>query len=433
MKQLEIKRAETLSEILNTFQPEKLNEENMSAFYYDKTMPIRMGDDYSSPMDALFEDCSMVSGANAHLLSGHRGCGKSAELLNLKHRLEKVGHPVHIVECSMEMNLSKAECWDVLLLIVEGLCHIAYHNGIELPESLLTDVFDYIEKDVTTETIKYTEASTQLGAVFELIAFIKANLKVGTQTRTNIKEKMERRASDWLRYVNEISDIITNKMNGKQPVLIFEDLDKIQPYERASDVFSYEVLSKLPFPVIYTFPIPLIYDAKAAYPRSLYRLRVLPMIKVANDDKTENKDGIEILRKIVKLRADEKLFEKDALTELIKQTGGVLRHLFECIITASRRARWREANRIEIEDSRRALAELSGDLRKQISMSDNDMLQNIYNNPKHKKQIEDREPLLKQMSALVVLEYQNGEPWHDLHPLIARFLRDQGVVNVENQ
>jgi hypothetical protein len=430
---IEIEKAENLAAMLTTFRPEPLDEDTLSKFYYDNTMPIRMGNDFSSPMVDLYEDCTMVRSANnAYLFLGHGGCGKSTELYNLKIKLEKEGQPVNIIHCQSVLNLYLAECWDILLIITEGLCEIAQKNGIELPDGLLQEVLNYIKKDIEEIKTKDSSASINIGAVLEFFAFIKGNLQFGTQTRTIIKEKMERRASEWLRYINEISDIITNKMRGKTPILIFEDLDKIQPYEKAFDIFKYDVLAKMPFPIIYTCPISLSYDAKFAYLQSFYNVSVLPMIKVNNDDKKGNKEGIEVIRKIIEYRADLKLFDNDALEELIKQTGGVLRHLFECIITASRLARRREAAKIEIQDAQRALSELSSMLGRRISQEDYGTLEKMYKDPNYRKRIENKEALLRQMQALVVLEYQNGDCWHDLHPLIAKFLIEQGIIDVKN-
>jgi len=431
MKYLEIKKAEDLAGMLSSFSPEHLDDTTLPKFYYNNTMPIRMGNNYSSPLEDLFEDCTMTVGTNAHLLSGHGGCGKSTELVNLKQRLEKDGQPVYLFRSELEMNMYLADCWDIMLFVTEGLCNIAHKHEINLSNATLQAVFDYIKKDM--EEVETTETSSTfgIGVVLSFFASIKSNLQFGTKTRTIIKEKMERRASEWLRHIREISDKIAYEMGGKLPILIFEGFDKIQPPERALDIFRHDILTKMPFPIIYTFPIALTYDSRFASIESFYRVHVLPMIKVSNADKTENDDGIEVMRKIVELRADLKLFDKGALDELIKQTGGVLRHLFQCIITASRLARRRGSDKIEMEDSRLALSDLSSMLSKRISDADLDMLARIFNDLNYKKRIEDRESLLKQMHALVVLEYKNGDRWQDLHPLIAEFLIEQGVINVK--
>jgi hypothetical protein len=60
-------------------------------------------------------------------------------------------------------------------------------------------------------------------------------------------------------------------------------------------------------------------------------------------------------------------------------------------------------------------------------------LLNIYNDLRHREQIEDLGFLLRKMQAMVVLEYRNGERWHDLHPMIADFLKKQGVIKEEQR
>ena len=442
-----IKRAEDLSGMLSAFQPNPLDEINHE-FYYENTMPSRVGHAFKSPLEDLFEDCTELAGENAHLLLGHGGCGKSTELINLKRRLKEDDQPVHIVRTELEANLYKVDCWDIMLFITEGLCSIAEENEIKLPSDLLQGVYDYLRKDLEEiETMSKDatalvsgEASASVGIVrlLKLCASIKSSLQVGTQIRTIIREKIERRAPEWMSYVNEISDNITSNMNGKQPILIFEGLDKMQPPERAFEVFSDDTLAKMPFPVVYTFPMSLIYDPKFASIESFYKVRILPMIKVSNDDKTQNDEGIEVMRKIVELRADLELFDDGVLEELIKQTGGVLRHLFQCITDASRLARRRGEDKIMQKDAHRILSELSSNLSRRISDEDNGTLLKIYNEPYYRKRIGNKESLLQQMQALVVLEYQNGDRWHDLHPLIAKFLinhgviKDQGVTNVKN-
>ena len=434
-----LEKATTLEMIIRVFRPEPLDEATLDKFYYDNTMPFRMGNPNTSPLKALFEDCTMPLGINAHLFTGHGGSGKSTEFAKLCQQFKLAGHPAHIINAQREMNLNLADCWDIMLFIAYGLCEIAEQNKIDIPSETLQAMFDYIIKDM--EDIQTTDraasvgidasasASFGLGPLLNLFASIKSNLQFGSQTRTIIKEKMERRATEWLRYVYEIVDFITYKSNGKSPILFFEDLDKIHPYIRAYDIFCYDTLAKMPFPIIYSFPIPAIYDPRFASISSLYSTHVLPMINVRYENKNENRGGIEAIRNIVMLRADSRLFDDAALETMIKQTGGVLRHLFECIIAASRRARWRSADKIEMEDAQSALSNLRSMLSRRISMADYDILKNINNNQVYQQHIEDKYQLLELMHGLIVLEYQNGDRWQDLHPLIAELLTKQGVID----
>ena len=46
--------------------------------------------------------------------------------------------------------------------------------------------------------------------------------------------------------------------------------------------------------------------------------------------------------------------------------------------------------------------------------------------------IEDKEMLLKMLQASVVLEY-NGKRWHNLHPLVAKFFEEQGLITDDRE
>lgn len=41
--------------------------------------------------------------------------------------------------------------------------------------------------------------------------------------------------------------------------------------------------------------------------------------------------------------------------------------------------------------------------------------------------IEDKEMLLRMPQASVVLEY-NGKRWHNVHPLVVQFFKEQGLI-----
>ena len=59
------------------------------------------------------------------------------------------------------------------------------------------------------------------------------------------------------------------------------------------------------------------------------------------------------------------------------------------------------------------------------TQGDYEFLVRIYEG--NKELIENKEFLLKMLQASVVLEY-NGKRWHNLHPLVARFFREQKLI-----
>ena len=113
---------------------------------------------------------------------------------------------------------------------------------------------------------------------------------------------------------------------------------------------------------------------------------------------------------------------------MIRYTGGSLRDLFRVIIAAAKRAERRNSGRIEMEDADYALEEEKTSLTRRIEQKDYRFLFNIYQG--NKERIEDKEMLLRMLQASVVLEY-NGKRWHNVHPLVVKFLEEQGLMGDE--
>ena len=158
---------------------------------------------------------------------------------------------------------------------------------------------------------------------------------------------------------------------------------------------------------------------------SYFIVKTLPMIKIETMEGQPFQKGIQVIQKIVKKRAELSLFEPQVLEALIQDTGGSLRDLFHAINTAAKRAQRRGAAAISMEDAERALEELQSSLTRRIEAQDYTFLANIYKGDK--EHIEDKEMLLKLLQASVVLEY-NGKRWHNVHPLVVKFLRRQGII-----
>ena len=440
-----MENARDLGTMLRSFRLEPLREDELAEFFYEHTMATRTGDEWKSPLRNLFKACTMPSDANAHLLLGHRGCGKSTELANLKRQLEEAGQPVRIVDCALELDLFQATCWDIMLLITEGLCEIAKEKNIAIHTDTIQAVLDYLKKDKeiieTEDTSLALEASAGakvstpflLEKLLSIFGSIKTDAKLSAGTHIVVKEKLEPRTSDWLNYTKLMATFISEGCGDKQPIVIFEGLDKLPMPENIFNILRFTALAEMPFPVIYTFPISQYYSSTFSTIRDLYTPHILPMIKISNLDKSENAEGIAVMREIVKKRADLALFdgegENSVLEYLIRKTGGSLRHLFDCIMNAARRADWRGAGRIQHEDADSALSGLRSELTRLIVYPDFQNLANIYKDKKYRERIDDRDLLLRMTQASVVIEYQNGKRWHDLHPLIADFLADQGEVD----
>jgi len=417
------------------FSQDPLTEREIPDFYCSDTIAVRTADKYNSPIDRILMACKRDLPRNATLFLGHVGCGKSTELNRLKQRLESDGYPAVSINCMNDADIFQIDAVDIMVLITEGLSRVIEQNNIAVSRDSVSSILKYLRTDVETvsERIRAIgeEAEAEAGLstpellkqLFRFAGSIKVDLKNNNETRKTLTEKMETRASEWLRRIDDLSDQIIGQLNGKKPTLIFENLEKAPTAVHVLNLLGNSTLSQMRFPIIYTFSISQYYTPEFADLESFYNYEILPMIQVNHIDGIPDRDGRKAMEKLVKLRADEELFDKEALALLIAKTGGALRDLFRCINFASDRAVCRGAGKIQVQDAKSALTQLQTKLRSRFTEEDIPGLVRILNGSK--SNIADKDFMLRMMHASVILEY-NGYRWHDLHPLVADYLKGQG-------
>lgn len=433
-----MKFAENIIDIPNAFAPNPLNNEELDVFYCEKTMCVRTGDEYMSPIEDIYDACKRPTEYNAFLLLGHKGCGKSTELNRMSARLKEDGYQVVTIECSVDLDLNNPLYVDLLLLMGEALLKIADRIGCILDAHSVQTVQSFWsierencktvtkQKEIETESGASLETPSIIGSLLNIFLKIKADLKFNEENRNIYREKIAKRASNWILTLKSVADKITEKLNGKQPIIIFEDLDKLNPEDAWKVFYSYaKTLTGVPIPVVYTFPIALSYDPRFSALESFFTVKTLPMIKLENIDSSPNELGYNIIFDIIEKRTYKNLFAENVLKRLISKTGGSLRDLFFAINTSAQRAVRRKSEIIEPEDADKALEQLKTSLTRRIEQKHYQFLADILNGD-HEK-IENREMLLEMLQASTVLEY-NGRRWHNVHPLVGEFLREQDLV-----
>ncbi len=431
-----MKYAKEVCEMFNAFSQAPLQVDQMDDFYCQNTMEYRTSDKYCSPIEDILESCKDLERTSAVLLLGHRGCGKSTELNKMSERLDLEGYPVKIINCSRDLDLLNIVHSDLFILMGEALLNIAKELECKIDKDTLKKIMHFWDEG--TECSEYKEAvenSVEAGieaetpkilSILKTFIKIKADLKYNEETRVEYRRKINVRTSEWMAMLSLVSEEIVKKTGGKYPIIIFEDLDRLNPDDAWKVFYNYvALLSGMKFPVIYTFPIALSYDPKFAAMESYFVVKTLPMIKIATIENQPFENGIAIISEIVEKRANLKLFEEGTLKKMIQYTGGSLRDLFYVINSSAKRAERRKSETISVEDTERALEELKTSLTRRIEKRNYEFLVNIYKG--NKEMIEDKEMLLEMLQASVVLEY-NGKRWHNLHPLVAKFFEEQGLI-----
>lgn len=352
-------------------------------------------------------------------------------------KLVSNGYWVKTIICNLDLDLNNMMYTDLFILMGDALLQIAEELECEIDGELLDGIMDFWQEGVETTVSQESEGIlAEAGSsaetpgiftkIFKVFAKIKMDLKYSEETRREYRRKISVRSSEWIGMLNRIAEEIAKNADGKLPIMIFEDLDKLNPENAWETFYNYAaVLSGMRFPVIYTFPIALAYDKRFSAMESYFITKTLPMIKIATIDGQSFEAGINIIREIVGKRADMRLFEPGVLEELIRFTGGSLRDLFMAINASAKRATRRNGETVAMEDAERALEEIKTTLTRRIEQNDYDFLLNVYRG--NKELIEDKEMLLKMLQASVVLEY-NGKRWHNVHPLVVKFFKEQGMI-----
>ncbi len=432
-----MKYANHVCEMINAFSPAPLQINQMAEFYCEDTMEYRTSDKYNSPIEDIIDLCRNEEEYSACLLLGHRGCGKSTELNRMTQRLIHEGYHVKTVNCGMDLDLFNIVYSDLFILMGEALLQIAEESECRIGNAVLEKIKNFWVDGTETRIAQETAAISAeagitaenkgiLAGILNLFVKIKTDLKFNEETRKEYRQKISVRSSEWIGILGHIADEIAKKTGGKRPIIIFEDLDKLNPEDAWKVFYNYAaILSGMRFPVVYTFPIGLSYDVRFSAMESYFVTKTLPMIKIETIEGQPFQDGIEVIKEIVEKRASLALFEPEVLKRLIQYTGGSLRDLFHVINASAKRAERRDSEHIVMEDAEYALEEVKTSLTRRIEEKEYQFLLNIYHG--NKERIEDKEMLLKMLQDSVVLEY-NGKRWHNVHPLVVKFFKEQGCL-----
>ncbi|MBP5405853.1 hypothetical protein J6Z19_01720 [bacterium] len=437
-----VEKATNVAGMINAFSPRELSGDDLNRYYYDKTMPVRTGSPVRSPINDIFEACHDPSLHNKFLLLGHRGCGKSTELNVLSRRFQENGFPVHTVQCARELDMTRPLYSDLMILMGDALIKIAKEINCEIDKNLLNDLVHYWDniEEIKDKIEKY-DLSASGGAgvsgllenILGLFLNVKGSVKLSEGVRKTYEKRIDDRIGEWISILTQIADLISETA-GKQPIIIFEELDKLadidaeqEKKDKSWDLFFERpsALASFNFPVIFTFPIALSYEPRFHALQGYFQEEFFPMIKVTSIENKKFENGYKAIRTIIEKRADENLFDENVEDYMIEKTGGALRDLFGAIRQSATYARRRGANSISMDDAVLALEEIQSEITRRIEEKDYVFLKDIYNG--NRRGISDRKALLGMLLAGAVLEY-NGTRWCNLHPLVADYLVDLGVV-----
>ena len=403
-----------------------LHEEQMNL--YVELDPVR-GD--ADVVNGLAKRIELSDSETCQAITGHRGSGKSTELLRLKKKLEDDKWFVVFCECRKDVDFNDVDFPDVMISILRQMAEqLKDREEISLKPGYFKDRLGRFKELLFTE-IDLEKISFDAGLLKLTTA-----LKSGPDMREEIRKALEPDTANWIDAANEyigvaIDELTQRGYNGL--VIIVDDLDKMitRPMEKGEFTTSehlfiirHSQISAFKCHTIFTMPLELVYSHKE--PEIANRFGghpcVIPMTKIREKppSKEEVKEGMDKFRELIQKRlekaeADSKdVFEEGIEDQLIRLSGGQPSELMiiirEALISKGLPITSEAVKRVE-----RAGREA---YRRQIRSDYWPILEEVKDNGIFTRTI-DREVAIRELlDSRAILQYINEEEWYALNPYI---------------
>jgi hypothetical protein len=425
--------SEALDEAYRALNPDQpLRDGEASPFYVDFSS-VR-GGQLGDLVSVVMRRIRRAEQAEKQIVTGHRGCGKSTELHRLRRHLESDGYFVVYVDVETGLDLNDVDYPDIYLAVAkEVVKQINANSSVQIDAKVLRSVEEWFQTQVTT-WLKSSGRDVNLGvkaeggadyafgALFKLLATFQAGIRASDETRTEIRKVLEPQGSTLIGRVNDLirdANARLAEAGGRGLVLILDGLEKVIFKEGATSnshemlfVHHGEQLKAIECHTIYTMPISLLSSRNVG--QIFTQQAIIPMVKTTHENGRKCEEGRSLLRKAILARiGTNDIFEDPALLDpLVVASGGHLRDLLRLLRYA-----------IDLTDKRisrahveKAISDLTNEYDRLIRDSDLPCLVEVHSN--HLIPGTAEAGLL--LFNLLVLEYQNGERWADVHPCILR-------------
>jgi len=354
--------------------------------------------------------------------SGHRGCGKSTELLHLLSNDEIHKKYWHInFSIREEADIIDIDYRDVLIALGGRLFREYQKSGGKLSKQLLDEINGWkgkVEKETSTildGRLSDIEMDASISAFF---ANAGLKLKLEPATRVQLRQVVERDITGLIAIINHISATIYNQ-EKRIPLILIDDMDK-PDLDKARAIFHdrRELMMQPNCAIVYTVSSALFYSKEFDSIRD--QALFLPNIYLHPPLHPEqhHTEGYKTLEQSINLRMQKELIEQSALDDAISYSGGVFRELARIIRTGIGHARRRKSTRIEKIDIEWAATEIRNEYRRILDREDIKLLKKV--NLDNRLEYTDR--LRSLLQILAVLEYRDKENWCDVHPVLRKML-----------
>jgi hypothetical protein len=390
------------------------------------------------------------------LLCGHRGSGKSTELLGLKSWADKNNFLCVWIAVDLYFDLAELQYSDLFLLAAESVEREMRKQGLELPAEKLQDVVRWFA-EVTEEDLQKVqselkveagaEAGGGLSLLGKLFAKFSASVLAGSEHHKKIRQELRQSPNVLISLTNDLLKSANEKLvqNGREQgiLLLFDNLDRYRA-EVIDDLLlkGGGLVRRLGCHAIFTMPVELRCSAELTYWDQFDATVILPMLALRNRDdgwdetiasSEYDSAGVDEMVQALRRRVDvDALFEdpQDAVL-LVKLSGGCMRDLLHLVDTSRQKSRssLRDMPRkFTREGVRQAMLEYRFQITEGLLTNDYHRLVGIARRAPE-AQIFD-EHALRLLSRRRILLYRDRENrWFDVHPLL---IEDEGFRHVHD-
>ncbi|WP_019500124.1 ATP-binding protein [Pseudanabaena sp. PCC 6802] len=373
------------------------------------------------------------------LYTGHRGVGKSTELLQLKKHLEKKQYFVVYFAAEEDIEPQDTEYADILLACTRRLVssyklEVGYNPLLQWMKDRWQSLKELALTEVEFDTLTLEQQISQF-------AKISANLRAVPDIRAKVRQQVNDNTVSLVKALNEFIKVAKKELEKEKYaglVVIADSLDrtveKITDGQNNHDEIFLnrsEQLKGLECHVIYTVPISMVLSSRATKFDDNYESKpdVLPMVMVRNLDDSVNVEGMQKFRETIAKRIkivdpklatslDKEVFEgSEILERLCIMSGGHVRNLMQMIQTA---IDWTDKLPISQRAVQRAISEARNTYAEAINDSEWKSLAKVF---KTKKILnDDIHRLLLGKRCIYEYRYLDADDelksWYDIHPLI---------------
>ena len=362
------------------------------------------------------------------LFTGHMGSGKSTELNKLA-SLPEIYNKFFLVKFSVAktLNILDLEYIDLLISIIGKLLTKFYEENLKLDNVVLNRAKDWILKvnsGLKGDISLYDEKSDLVDGVFSFFKKATSFLAKEILMRNEVRNALKRNITELLELTNAIISGIKNKLPAdKEILIIIDDLEKIPDVKKAEEIFTKAGIY-LTYPkckIVYTLPIALYHSLVfKEIANNFNKTFTLKNIKLWDKKSPEklNPDGKANMSEFIFRRINENLIDKKALDLAIKYSGGVAREMVRIMRDSCLKALEKERGGITVDIVNGVIIELKNEYKRGLQQRHYKVMKSIL-----KGEVpDDDNTLMELFHARVILEYENGETWNDINPIVKQLI-----------